>query len=488
MKHPLPLARLLVITTLLAQAAPVNDDFVSRRAIPVGIPDFGSTRGATVEPGEPDHGLGSDVASLWWTWTAPVRGEWLLLGTDSRTGEIYTGSQLNRLVPVSSTEVTLADERTALRFEATLRTAYQFALSTPVAQPYDFKIEISQAPANDRWVSAILLTGSNFVVSATNSLATVEAGEPPPSVRGSLWWRWFASQNGLLQIEPKGRLDIFRLRPGIPFGLTPLELVPPTFTNRFVVVEKGNNYFLRAASPLSQYAGNVSFNLNLLPQEPLKGDWFPVGTQPASPSIHRWFTQSAVVHEGNDAAQSRGASSEVGFQVTGPGTLSFWWKVSSNRTNGYLRFQSSHRDITLFNSHPVARAAVAPTALGSPVSLSGEVDWHQLEFRLGAGTHGLRWSYSSVPATRKGADAGWLDQIQFHPDPILPFKLSFNSTQVGTRQLLGSFADSRLFVLQESSDLQTWFGVQSFVSQPGKQVLAEAREEARPIFYRLVTP
>src|SRR5207302_629907 len=61
-------------------------------------------------------------------------------------------------------------------------------------------------------------------------------------------------------------------------------------------------------------------------------------TNGASP----WIGQSLVTHDGVDAARSGaiGDSQTTSFQTTvnGPGTLSFWWKVSSETNNDRLLF------------------------------------------------------------------------------------------------------------------------------------------------------
>src|SRR6185295_1349795 len=79
--------------------------------------------------------------------------------------------------------------------------------------------------------------------------------------------------------------------------------------------------------------------------------WSTVGT-PA------WEGQSVVSSDGVDAATSGvvADSTAVTIQttVTGPGTISFWWKVSSELTNDYLKFFISGYQ---------------------QLKISGEVDW-----------------------------------------------------------------------------------------------------------------
>jgi hypothetical protein len=118
-------------------------------------------------------------------------------------------------------------------------------------------------------------------------------------------------------------------------------------------------------------------------------------------------TQGNVTHDGVDAAQSGAipdsASSYLQTTVTGPGTLSFWWNVSSEANNDTLRFQ--------MNGSEQAR-------------ISGEVDWQQHNVTLPAGDQTIQWSYTKDPSLAMGQDSAWVDQVQFIPTPPCPVTLS----------------------------------------------------------------
>src|SRR6185295_6423768 len=55
-----------------------------------------------------------------------------------------------------------------------------------------------------------------------------------------------------------------------------------------------------------------------------------------------WIGQTNTTHDGADGARSGaiGDSTTTSFQasVNGPGTVSFWWKVSSQTNSDYLAF------------------------------------------------------------------------------------------------------------------------------------------------------
>ena len=109
-----------------------------------------------------------------------------------------------------------------------------------------------------------------------------------------------------------------------------------------------------------------------------------------------WFTQTNITHDGVAAAQSGdiadNQSSSLMANVVGPGTVTFWWKVSSEENLDYLRFLIG---------------GVAQ------VKISGEVNWQQESFAVPAGQHVLEWRYSKDVDVSTGLDAGWLDEVRF---------------------------------------------------------------------------
>ncbi len=127
-----------------------------------------------------------------------------------------------------------------------------------------------------------------------------------------------------------------------------------------------------------------------------------VASTPLTNAPAPWFGQPFVTHDGVDAAQSGPSgdlqSSGLTASVTGPGTLTFWWKVSSAggdplffMLDGSVRF-----------------------------SIDGEVDWTPVTISIPSGSHSLAWVYLKNAAGAAGEDAGWLDQVVFtHPPTIV---------------------------------------------------------------------
>ena len=123
-----------------------------------------------------------------------------------------------------------------------------------------------------------------------------------------------------------------------------------------------------------------------------------VWTTTGSPA---WSGQSLVTHDGEDAARS-GAIPDSGTStlqttVTGPGTLSFWWKVSSEPANDKLRFY------------------LAGT---QQENITGETDWTWRSYALPAGSQPLEWRYTKNSSLTAGQDRGWVDQVLYQPGNV----------------------------------------------------------------------
>jgi hypothetical protein len=115
-----------------------------------------------------------------------------------------------------------------------------------------------------------------------------------------------------------------------------------------------------------------------------------------------WYGQSETVHDGIRAARSGligdNQKSFVQTIVNGPGSVTFWWKVSSEEWFDYLTFAIDG-----------ARQA----------AISGEIDWRREIFPVIAGPHVLSWTYSKDASDSAGQDAAWLEDVEFGSGPPL---------------------------------------------------------------------
>jgi alpha-tubulin suppressor-like RCC1 family protein len=158
-----------------------------------------------------------------------------------------------------------------------------------------------------------------------------------------------------------------------------------------------------------------------------------------------WFAETSDTHDGAAAAQSGaiGDSQESWLQswVVGPGTLTFWWKVSSEEDYDFLEFYVD--------------------GVVQPGSISGEVPWQQRTFSISAGPHTLRWSYVKDISDSSGQDAGWLDEVTFTPAAGLPQFGGGLSASNGTFAMVLTGAPGASVVVESSLDLVTWTPMQT---------------------------
>ncbi len=189
-----------------------NDNFANRIQILGTSATVKATNlTATVEPGEPAHGGSLGTNTVWWTWTAPSNGLVIIDTTGSSFATalaVYTGSDVTALTGVASNVNNGTLFTSQVRFTASAGTAYQIAVDN-AATPSGLvvlNLNFPSIPANDNFANRIHLTGSATNVTANNTRATKEVGEPNFISTGgkSLWWTWTAPANGDVQIDTIG--------------------------------------------------------------------------------------------------------------------------------------------------------------------------------------------------------------------------------------------------------------------------------------------
>ncbi len=148
-----------------------------------------------------------------------------------------------------------------------------------------------------------------------------------------------------------------------------------------------------------------------------------------------WFGQPAVARDGVDAARvarpGAGQTNWLRTSVTGPGSLSYWWRVSS----------APDADCALFLTGGVECAR-----------LSGESGWTQTTFGVSAGLHQLQWGYGKHSGVAAGQDTVWLDQVTYVPSFTATVAISSFVRSNGFRVFLPTDA-GRMYYLERSADL-----------------------------------
>jgi len=110
-----------------------------------------------------------------------------------------------------------------------------------------------------------------------------------------------------------------------------------------------------------------------------------------------WFSQTTTFYYDGDAAQSGDIlddqESWMQTTVSGTGTVSFYWKVSSERYCDFLEF---YIDGSLQEK------------------ISGSVDWQQMMYTIStSGSHVLEWRYVKDYVVKSGSDCGWVDKVEW---------------------------------------------------------------------------
>ena len=112
-----------------------------------------------------------------------------------------------------------------------------------------------------------------------------------------------------------------------------------------------------------------------------------------------WTIQGVTQHSGTYAAEAplsltdnQMSHLQVRLKLTESGDMRFWYKVSSEADDDYLRFLI---DGVMHDQW------------------SGDIDWTDANYIVNADWHTFRWEYSKGAAGSSGSDTAWLDDITF---------------------------------------------------------------------------
>jgi uncharacterized delta-60 repeat protein len=199
-------------------------------------------------------------------------------------------------------------------------------------------------------------------------------------------------RNNIARLRPDGSVDGFLPSPqggdGPVLALTLLD------STRVLL---GGGFGSLSSTPRS-FVARVTYRQPAVPLESALNNFTLRWTNDV---VAPWQGQTLVSHDLVSSAQSGSIadnqSTTLRSSVTGPGCLSFWWKVSSEANYDYLTFTSSNIFVT------------------NIVRISGEVDWVQQVICLPAGVHTLQWTYSKDVSVSNGRDAGFVDEVTFSP-------------------------------------------------------------------------
>ena len=164
----------------------------------------------------------------------------------------------------------------------------------------------------------------------------------------------------------------------------------------------GSRRGLGVVPVVSAYAGRLFLpTLLFILLQGLLGQSSPNGAHLESPELEwrtggdgAWEVDETTSSFGGSSMRSgeggRSTSSWIETVVEGPTNLVFYWKVSSNAFDHYLRFRVDGTGVD---------------------SISGGVDWRLKTYRVGEGLHTLRWEYTTNTSPVEGQNRAWLDQV-----------------------------------------------------------------------------
>jgi len=120
-----------------------------------------------------------------------------------------------------------------------------------------------------------------------------------------------------------------------------------------------------------------------------------------------WAVDTSTYYYGTSSAKSgtitHSQNTYIQTTVTGAGTLTFYWKVSSESNYDYLRFYIDSTEQT---------------------KISGSVDWQQKSYSISSGSYTLQWKYTKDGSVSSGSDCGWLDKVVFTGGDTTPPTIS----------------------------------------------------------------
>ncbi len=197
---------------------PPHDRFAQRATLSGSVFSIvGASRGATSEPDEPFH-AGFAGNSLWWSWTAPANGRFLLStrGSSGRPAlAVYTGNSLASLVEIASDFGSGVDRASVVVLDAIAGQTYQIAVAYDYDEEGKVVLNLHPLPPNDFFDDRLPIFGRTNTVTGFNLYATKERegfdpfGLSEPDHAGnaggnSLWWYWTAPETGFVTIDTFG--------------------------------------------------------------------------------------------------------------------------------------------------------------------------------------------------------------------------------------------------------------------------------------------
>jgi alpha-tubulin suppressor-like RCC1 family protein len=147
----------------------------------------------------------------------------------------------------------------------------------------------------------------------------------------------------------------------------------------------------------------------------------------------QWYVEEDVTHDGVAAIRS-GADSAyyascLSTAVTGPGKLSFWWRMQPAGGRAAIVLMVDDDMMSIHRG-------------GSGLLLSGGTNWQQQQLYVPPGTHSLEWRFTANGSTN--SPVAWLDEVTYTTNDLQPTIIASpasSTVSVGSETRLGVVAE-----------------------------------------------
>ena len=120
-------------------------------------------------------------------------------------------------------------------------------------------------------------------------------------------------------------------------------------------------------------------------------------------------------------------TTSLSVSMVGPGTLSFYYKVSSEPDYDFFRFK------------------VGEGQDAEKLNVSGATGWTLHSERIPSGPQTVVWEYAKDELVSEGGDCAWIDQVRWVADSASAFenwqKVYFTPTELQTNSISGALMD-----------------------------------------------
>ncbi|MBP7949451.1 MAG: right-handed parallel beta-helix repeat-containing protein [Verrucomicrobiales bacterium] len=339
---------------------------------------------------------------------------------------------------------------------------------------------LSDVPINDNFANALTLSGRLATASAANYLGTRETGEPSPSLGTSLWWQWTAPSTGWVQVDTAGsNLDtILAVRIGSAVnGLT-------------LVASNDNDGDATTSRLLFQASAGTTYRIHVGGRSGATGLIVLHLEQFAAPANDQFANATVLPSSGatSTTGTSAGATFEGGEPPALPGTAetgqsSVWFEWTAPSSGEYTFDTIGSTFDTVLALYPAIVSNV--TRMASNDNFNGAIT-SLIRCRVTAGaTYNLQ--INGISSSTFGR---YVLNIRAIPE-LFPGALTVEGDGSRTFHFVWTSQAGETYLVQQSTDLQTWGLVDILTAEPGFQTsldIAGIPAASPKLFIRIQRP